>query len=181
MTLHELSVCILRTRSGNLSFFFVAHILSTIPHLCIPICTHEHGCRSTLSLLIDPCHSQSGRGTVLQYHKGQWLFAYCIRDRAMNSRTHKSMRIYKSRWYTRAKAGAAPYPKGLRKYRGVRICKYIYALHVSSAPTMAIAAKPSPTCRSACRSREQASSQLRSPVAAAHACTPDRGNIRACP
>ena len=132
MTLHELSVCILRARSGNLSFFFVAHILSTIPHLCIPICTHEHGCRSTLSLLIDSCHSQSGRGTVLQYHKGQWLFAYCIRDRAMNSRTHKSMRIDKSRWYTRAKAGAAPYPKGLRKYRGVRICKYIYPC--TSAP-----------------------------------------------
>jgi len=60
--------------------------------------------------------SQSGRGTPLQYHKGQWLFSYCqcIRDRTMNCRAHKSMRIYKSRWYTRAKAGAAPYPKDLK-------------------------------------------------------------------
>jgi len=163
MTLHELSVCILRTRSGNLSFFFrCTYIINYSPSVHTPLYARTwlqvHVFIVNRSMLF----FQSGRGTGLQYHKGQWLFAYCIRDRAMNSRTHKPMRIYKpkSRWYTRAKAGAAPYPKGLRKYRGVRICKYIYALHVSSAPTMAIAAKPSPTCRSACRSREQASPQL---------------------
>lgn len=125
--------------------------------------------------------SQSGRGTGLQYHKGRRLFAYCIRDRAMNSRAHEAMRIYKSRWYTRAKPGAAPYPKELKKHR-----RFVYT-NVSMLCTSA----PLPPWRSQQSPAQLVDlladlghgrvSQLRNPVAAACACSSDRGNIQGCP